>query len=97
MNIFDVNNYREFIKFHLTGEKNRAQRGKLAEIAKIIGCHTTYLGQVMRGKSELSLEQGLKFCKYLMLTEEETQLFLNFLNYERAGNSPKKCEETNRR
>jgi len=85
MKIHEFDDYRGFIKFHLTHGKSRAPRGRLSELAKKIGCHVTYLNQVIRGKSDLSIDQGFRFCNYLLLSDSETDFFLDMLNFERSG------------
>jgi|GEM_PF-1571901 len=85
MNIYEAKDYRVFLKYSLTNGKERAPRGRLTELAKVLNCHVTFLGQVTRGTSNFSLEQGFKLCEHLSFSDEETRFFLDLINYEKSG------------
>lgn len=82
--IFSFTCYREFIKCKIyMGE--RARRGELSALAKIIPCQNSYLSRVMSGESDLSLEQADNVGNYFGLSSDENTYFLTLVQYARAG------------
>lgn len=82
MAIFDYSHYKKFIGSYIK-EKNR--RGLLGELAKAIGCTHSYLSQVLRGKPDLTLDQGFALARYLHLSAVETEYLLLLIQTARAA------------
>ena len=74
--------YKEFV---FSAIKAKEKRGARSELAKSIGCHLAYVSQVLEGKSHFTIEQGEAFCRYIGLSQIETDFFINLLSFERAG------------
>lgn len=84
MNVFEANNYKEFVLQHIAALPKNG-RGELLRISRSIRMHTTTLSQVFRGTKHLTLEQACQLGQYLNLVPLELQCFLLLVQYERAG------------
>lgn len=84
MNIFDFDNYREFIQRKVQSLQ-KGGRGEYQKIAKSLRLHTTYLSQVIKGPKNLNQDQSLDLCEYWKLNPLESRYFLLLVDYERAG------------
>lgn len=80
MVIFDQANYRNYMKTRLD-----LRRGSRSELADFLGCQSGYISQVLQGLSDFSLEQGMKICSFLQLSEEESHFFMLLLQLEKAS------------
>lgn len=80
MGVFDYANYRDFTKVRLD-----ERRGMRSELAAFLGCQSGYVSQVLQDLSNFSLEQGIKICSFLQLSEEESHFFILLLQYEKAS------------
>lgn len=80
--IFTYKNYKHFLKTILD-----EKRGSRKELALHLNCQSGYISQVLQDLSEFSLEQGIKICSFLNLTEEESHFFMLLLQKEKAGNN----------
>jgi uncharacterized protein (TIGR02147 family) len=87
--VFDFNNYKDFLR-HVAGGKI-FRRGIKTKFAKAAECQSTYISQVLHGKSHLSLEQAERISRFLGHTKEETQFFLLLLNKDRSGSKELKA------
>lgn len=76
--------YKEFLKERIASMPNSG-RGQLRKIALHLNVHPTLLSQVISGRKDFSLEQGISLCEYLGLGELEREYFLLLLQYDRAG------------
>lgn len=81
--VYDFDSYRPYLLQRLGGEGRRT--GLRLQAAKAMGCHTTYISQVLKAKAELSLEQGALLNEFLNHTSEEAHFFLLLIQKERAG------------
>jgi uncharacterized protein (TIGR02147 family) len=91
MNIFESPSYIHFILTQIQKtDANSKKRGGIKLLADSIGCHPTFISQVIHGKSHLNHDQAILCCKYYQLNEDETDFFIDQLNFERAGNSQAK-------
>ena len=86
--VFRSTHYREFFEHccALPGGKGK-KHGIVQELAEALNCHPTFVSQVLKGKSELSVEQALSFAQHFSLDEEETHFFVLLVEKSRAGNS----------
>lgn len=80
--IYVFENYREFL-IKTLNEK----RGLRKDLAQYLSCQSGYISQILQGLSDLSLEQGIKTCSFLTLSEEESHYFMLLLQKEKAGNN----------
>ncbi len=83
--VFDFGDYRSYLLFalgpagHRTGARTRA--------CKELGCHATYLSQVLTDKVELSLEYGEAFNRFFKHRANEADYFILLLLRDRAGSA----------
>jgi uncharacterized protein (TIGR02147 family) len=82
LNIFETDDYRPYLIFRL-GEHRRTGAKSAAAVA--IGCHTTYLSQILGGRADLSLEQADLMNTFLGHAKEEAEFFLLLVLKARAG------------
>jgi uncharacterized protein (TIGR02147 family) len=81
--VFDSTNYRKYLNARLTGDGPRS--GLKSAAAKAIGCHSTYLSQVLNDRADLSLEQADLMNAFLAHTKEESDFFILIVLKARAG------------
>lgn len=67
----------------LGGEGSRT--GLRKKLAAHIPVHTTFISQVLKGRAELSLEQGESVNDFLEHTDDEAEYFLLLIMKDRAG------------
>lgn len=82
--IYQFDDYRDFIKNYLS-EKSSTGRGEYQKLAKEIRVHTTLVSQVLGGKKDFSLEQGLAISRYFSLSKKEEHFFMLLLQKDKAG------------
>ncbi len=78
-------NYRDLLNTYMGYRNSRRPRGAVSALAKRMGCHTTFIAQVMKGRANLSLEQGLRASEHFGWSNDESAFFLALISYERAG------------
>jgi len=84
MDIFLAPGYREFISDIIRIE-NEKSWGAVKRLAEVLKCHSTYISQIVKGKSHLSTEQAIAFCSYLDFSRGATDHFLDLLNRDKSG------------
>ena len=82
--IYTFSDYKQYLTSYLE-EAPHSGHGIRSKWAKVMGCHTTYVSQVLRGNGHLSLEQALQLSQHLGLDEASERFFLLLVNYARAG------------
>lgn len=82
-NIFEYNDYKDYLRTSLGGEKKRT--GLRAKAATAMGCQTAYLSQVLNGSAHISLEQGEKLNHHLGHSKEASHYFYLLIQRGRAG------------
>jgi uncharacterized protein (TIGR02147 family) len=85
MRIWDFTSYRQYLLDRLGDDGRRT--GARKELAEAIPVHTTFISQVLKGKADLSLEQGEAVNQYLGHSPEEGEYFIYLLLKERAGSA----------
>jgi uncharacterized protein (TIGR02147 family) len=81
--LYDHKDYRDYLIAALGGKgKRTGQRGALA---RHLGCQSAYLSQVLKGVSNLSLEQAYRVSQFLGHDPQAADYFLLLLQRERAG------------
>ena len=83
ISIFEFDNYLEYLKNYFSSDQVKA--GAKSAFAKACGMQTSYLSQILSGRTQLSLEQALKACTHLGLDSLESDYFLNAVQKARAG------------
>lgn len=83
MNIFEFDNYREFLRSYIHHLPQHG-RGELSKIADVLRISRTMLSQIMSGVRELSLDQAHELSLYLQLTELESDYFDLLVQVERT-------------
>jgi uncharacterized protein (TIGR02147 family) len=85
MDIFREQNYKQFLTVRILAYPAKGH-GIRSELAKFLGCQTSYLSRVLNGDAHLSLEQALAAAHFFELNQEETQYLLLLVQVARAGN-----------
>lgn len=83
MNIILYNDYLSYL--HDYFKKNKGLRGLHSQISQSTGIHPSYLSRVLHGTIHLTPDQAAGFCEYWNFNQDETQYFLNLVNFARAG------------
>lgn len=83
--VFEFDDYRPYLTSRL-GEAGK-RTGLRSQACKAVGCHSTYLSQVLGGKTELSLEYAEAFNRFFHHGTEEGNFFLLLLLKSRAGSA----------
>lgn len=86
--IFEHSDYRSYLEQKLGKAGQRT--GLRAQAAAAVGCHTTYLSQVMNDRADLSPEQSESMNQFLGHTETEAEFFHLLVGKARAGTRPLK-------
>lgn len=83
MNIYDFDNYREFLGYKFSGKgKSRGTRGQLVEF---LGCQPSFFNQVLTYRTHLSLEYAYKISEYLGFDSDEQDYFLLLVQKDKSG------------
>ncbi len=84
MNIFEFENYREFLRSYLSLEKNSSS-GARKKLLSAVGISSSFLTQVLSETKQLSPDQAYEIALHIGLTEKETDYLLTLVDYSRAG------------
>ncbi|MCX6124789.1 MAG: TIGR02147 family protein [Proteobacteria bacterium] len=84
--IFIFSDYKQYLTAILESSPNKGH-GIRSKWARAIGCHTTFVSQVLRGQSELSLEHAMQLTSFLNLDAPSERFLLLLVNYARAGSA----------
>lgn len=82
--IYQYTDYKQYLSAYLD-QAPKAGHGVRRAWAEQIGCHTTYVSQVLLKDMQFSAEQGVKLSRALKHTEEECRYFVLLINYARAS------------
>jgi len=82
--IFEYGDYRQYL-LAILKERAKTQRGEKSRIARLLGCHPSYITLVFKGKADLSFEQGYLLNHYFRHQDSEAEYFMLLLAYARAG------------
>lgn len=84
MDIFDCETVIDVLQ--LWAEKiDGGKRGTISSLAKISGCHASYMAQVFRQQSTLGLEQAQRLGNYFHLDQNMFAYFFDLVQHEKAG------------
>jgi len=81
--VLQYTDYKKFIYDMVKGEI--PYHYSQVQLAKAMNCQAAYLSQVIKDKSELTEEQGIRLCHFLDFKRLETEYFLTILRISRAG------------
>jgi len=87
--VFEFSNYREYLKKRLKDMPNSGY-GKMSELSRFIGVHTTLISQILKGHKDLTTDQAILACEFFGLNSLECEYFVLLVNYDRAGNQSAK-------
>ena len=85
MNIFQFKDYRSYIKQRL--EQKKGIFGYRTRLAKAIGCHKSYLSQILSGSANMTLDQVANLSFFWDLSDDETDYFLDLVISDRVGSN----------
>jgi uncharacterized protein (TIGR02147 family) len=83
--VFEYSSYKRYLAVCLGGEGRRT--GRRTDLARHIGCQTTYISQVLHGEANLNMEQAFRASEFLGHNPDERQMFLLLVQTERAGST----------
>ena len=81
--VFDFSDYRRYLIHRLGAIGTRT--GLRQKACELMGCHNTYLSQVLAEKIHLSLEHANALNSFFDHTEDESDFFLTLVLHGRAG------------
>lgn len=84
MTLFSFNDYKEYLRQYMESlpKKGWGFWGRLSEALDMQQAH---LSQIISGDKDFSLEQGLRLCSYLKMSDSEKEFFILLLQLSRAG------------
>ena len=82
--LFEYRDYKAYILDRIADAPNLG-RGLRRKLALAIGCQVAYVSHVLAGNRDFSLEQAEAISRFFDLREDETEYFLNLLEFNRAG------------
>lgn len=83
MRVWESTDYREYLVSQLGGEGSRT--GLRKKLAAAIPVHTTFVSQVLKGRTDFSLEQAEAINAFLEHSEDEGEYFILLILKARAG------------
>lgn len=85
MNIFEAKTYRDYVKACIKRDRESGKAGAVKRLARFLKIHSTYVSQVIKAKSDFSVDQALGFCIYEKMSTEQTEFFLDLVCRDRSG------------
>lgn len=85
MNLYEAKTYREYIKACIARDRDAGKTGAVKRLARVLKVHSTYVSQVIKGKSDFSVDQALGFCLHEKMSPDQTEYFLDLVCRDRAG------------
>jgi hypothetical protein len=85
MNIFEYNDYRQVLEEALELSPVGSKHGMIGRLARHIKVHSTFISQVRRGMSHLSMDQSIGVCSFFRFRPDETDFFLDLVALARCG------------
>ena len=83
--VFEFKHYREYLLSRLGKQGTRT--GFRQKAAQAMGCHNTYLSQVLSGKIDLSLEYAEALNEFFNHSKSEAEFFILLVLSARAGST----------
>jgi len=82
--MFEFEDYKLYVLQWIEG-KGSEKRGEFQRIAQALKVHPTLVSHIFRGEKNLSLEQASRLCRYLGLSQLETDYFLLLVQRAKSG------------
>lgn len=80
--IFDFACYREYVAAALDAEYSRGRR---IDLAKFLGCQSSFISQVLTARAHFTLEHALRVSEFLSLSATERSWFMLQVQRDRSG------------
>lgn len=90
LNIYSSDNYRGIINETMSEKKFLDKTFSFQSMSSFIRVQKPYLSKVMNSRADFNSDQLFMSCKYLEMTEEETNYMLLLLEYDRCNYSERK-------
>lgn len=84
VHIFEYEDYKVFLKAWIKFQPSDG-RGELRRMAQHLRVHPTLMSHIVNGPKDLSAEQAYELTLYLQLSEQETDYFIQLVQYSKAG------------
>lgn len=84
MNVFEFQNYRDFLKAELSSRIENNSKYSLRALAKSLDIGSSTLSEVLSGKTNLSLDRARKVGKKLKLKVRQQEYFCELVQFESA-------------
>jgi len=88
MNLFEFDDYQEFLKCHVKLKSN--ERGYLTRLADGAGCQKSYLSQVIKGHVHFTPEHAMGLALFWNLSDSEAEYFVDLVHLGRTSYQPLK-------
>jgi uncharacterized protein (TIGR02147 family) len=82
--LYDYKDYKKYLNDFIRSQ-NSGGHGFRTRLASALGCHITYVSQVLNKDAHFSLEQSDQLNSFLGHTKDEAHYFLLLVQLERAG------------
>ena len=86
MSTFTYTDYKKYIRDKI--ELNEGERGYQGKLAEAANCQKSYFSQVLKGDTNLSLDQAMGLVEFWNLNERETEYFLELVTLARSSYPP---------
>ena len=93
MNIYQFDDYREFVNNWISLQNQRGARLRLAQAAH---CSPSWMTRVLAGDVQMTPDQAMGISLYMQLNDSETDYFLLLVDVERAATRPLKNKIKNK-
>ncbi|MBO9665578.1 MAG: TIGR02147 family protein [Bdellovibrio sp.] len=84
MNIFEFNDYREFLERFVKSQPKGGHGYKL-KIAEALNVHPTLVTQVLKGQKSFTQEQAFSLAQFIRLNDLEKDFLLTMIEWDKAG------------
>lgn len=85
MQVFEYKDYKEYLNLRFDDKERGGGRGSRANLARYLGCQTSFVAQVLRGSTHFSFEQTEAINEFLSHSDEEAEYFFLIVHLARAG------------
>ncbi len=82
--MFEETDYRQVITTYI--KKAGKIKGYKLSMASAMGCHSSFLSQVLNGSTHLTPDHAAGLSDFWGLTDDQTKYFINLVNIARSGN-----------
>lgn len=88
--VFEFSTYREYLTKRLKEMPNKGY-GKMSELSRFIGVHTTLVSQILKGHKDLTTDQAILASEFFGLNALESEYFV-FAG--KSGSRRQSCGQT---